>query len=76
MSKRNRCGFCARTLALVCGFGVVAQFGACRIGQITTTTTLDGREALIMLIRGAILTPIDAFITEAVNRAFQNDDEE
>ena len=45
-------------------------FGGCQIDQITTTTTLDGREVMISLIRGAVLSPIDAWITQGVNDLF------
>ena len=53
-------------------------FGGCQIDQITTTSTLDGREVLISLIRSAILSPIDTAITEGVNELFDElvDDEE
>lgn len=60
----------AKSLALLCGLGFLCQFGGCDLGTITTSTTFDGREAIIQLVRGAILTPIDAFITNAVNQAF------
>ena len=64
-----------RIVNAICAGGLVLQFGGCDIGAITTSTTVDGREALISLVRGAILTPIDAFITQAINRAFNVDDE-
>ena len=65
-----------RAIPLLCGLGAMLQFGGCDIGTIstTTTTTVDGRDALISLIRGAILTPLDAFITDSVNNAFGNDE--
>ena len=65
----------AKSLALICGLGAACQFGGCDLGTITTSMTLDGRDAIIQLIRGAILTPIDAFITEAVNEAFDTEDD-
>ena len=52
--------------ATVFGF----PWGGCQIDQITTTTTLDGREVMISLIRGAVLSPIDAWITQGVNDLF------
>ena len=64
----------ARSLGLLCGLGVLCQFGGCDLGLITTTQTLDGRDAIIQLVRGAILTPIDALITNAVNEAFDSDE--
>ncbi len=64
----------AKVLGLLGGLGVVCQLGSCELGTITTSMTLDGRDAIIQLVRGAILTPIDAFITEAVNDAFDSDD--
>ena len=54
---------------------MVFQFGGCDLGTITTSTTLDARDAVIQLIRGAVITPIDAFITEAVTEAFGGADD-
>jgi len=51
------------------------QLGGCEFGDITTTTTLDGRELVISLIQGAILNPIDAFIIDTVNDAFGPEDD-
>ena len=64
----------AKSLGLLCSMGVLCQLGGCDIGAITTSTTLDGRDAILQLVRGAILTPIDAFITNAVNEAFDSDE--
>lgn len=60
--------------AMLFGF----PWGGCQIDQITTTTTLDGREVMISLIRGAVLSPIDAWITQGVNDLFDElvDDDE
>lgn len=57
--------------------GTLCQFGGCDLGQITTTTTttLDGREVLINLLRSAILNPIDAYITLQVNNLFDDDED-
>ncbi len=65
----------AKSLGLLCGLGVLCQLGGCDLGTITITQTLDGREAIIQLIRGAILTPLDAYITDAVNDMFDVDDD-
>ncbi len=54
--------------------GVLVQFGGCDLGQITTTVTLDTRDLLISVVRGAVLTPIDQFITDRINAAFGTDD--
>ncbi len=70
-SERTR----AKSAGLLCGLGFLCQFGGCELGTITTTMTLDGRDAIVQLIRGAILTPLDAFITETVNDAFGADEE-
>jgi len=48
------------------------QLGGCDFGQITTTVTLDGQDFFITLIRGAVLTPLDNFITDAINNAFDD----
>lgn len=55
--------------------------GGCNIGTIaatqTTVTTFDGAAALIQIIRGLVLTPIDAAITTAVtNFVHGNPDDE
>lgn len=63
-----------KSAGLLCGMGILCQFGGCELGAITTAQTLDGRDAIIQLIHGAILTPIDAFITNAVNEAFDSDE--
>ena len=65
----------ARSAGLICGVGVLCQFGGCELGTITTSMTLNGRDAIIQLVRGAVLTPIDAFITDAVNQAFGADED-
>ncbi len=65
----------AKALGLLCGMGVLCQFGACDLGTITTTQTLDGRDAIVQLVRGAILTPLDTWITNAVYEAFDVDDD-
>lgn len=62
-----------KMLSALCAGGMMLQLGSCDLGSITTTTTLNGRDAIIQLIRGAILTPIDALITNAVNQAFGDD---
>ena len=64
----------AKAVGVLCTVGVVCQFGGCSIGEITVTQTVDGRELLISLIRGAILGPIDEYITTAVNEAFDDDE--
>ena len=63
-----------RLLAGTLTFGTLFQFGGCQLGEVTATTTLDGREVIINLIRSAVLTPLDAYITAQVNNLF--DDEE
>jgi len=60
-----------RRLAVLVGVsGFVGQFGNCDLGQITTTQTLDGREVIIGLIRNAVITPLDRWITDTINNAF------
>ncbi len=62
-----------RKWAAVSAVGMVCQFGGCDIGEITTTVTLSGRDLLINVVRGAILAPLDAFVTQAINDAFDGD---
>ena len=66
-----------KSACLLCGLGTLCQFGGCELGTITTssTTTLDGRDAIVQILRGAILTPLDVFITDSVNEAFGADDD-
>ncbi len=63
-----------RTLGTLGAGAMLFQLGGCEFGEITTTTTLDGRELVISLIQGAILDPIGAFITDSVNDAFGEED--
>lgn len=69
MSSRNR----FKAMFVFASMGTLMQFGTCNIGQIPAATTIDGREALIALIRGAILTPIDAYITDTVTQLFSDE---
>lgn len=49
--------------------GTVFQLGGCDFGQITVTQSIDANDLVISVIRSAILDPIDAFVTQAVNDA-------
>jgi hypothetical protein len=64
-----------KVLGAVCSAGILFQFGSCDLGEITTTTTttLDGRTVILNLLRSAIITPIDAFLAEAVDDLFTNE---
>lgn len=64
-----------RSAALVATSGALFQLSGCSIPDITIPTTLSGEEALITLVRGAILTPIDAAITQAVRDAFSEEED-
>ena len=66
-----------KRLVLVGAAGFLCQLGSCDLGEITTTstTTIDGRELLISLVRGAIITPLDQWVTDTVNDAFGPDNE-
>lgn len=63
-----------RTIAALLSASVVFQFGGCDFGEITTTSTVDVRELLISLVRGAIIPPLEQGITDAINDAFGDDD--
>jgi hypothetical protein len=65
-----------RAVAALCGMGMLFQFGGCDLGQFqaTTVTVLDGRQVIISILRSAILTPIDQYITTAVNNFFEDDE--
>ena len=63
-----------QVLSLICASGCLFQLVGCEFGEITTTTTLNGRDLVISLIRGAILTPIDQYITDAVDEFFDEED--
>ncbi len=64
----------AKSAGLLCGLGALAAVGGCDIGNITTSTTLDGRDAIIQIVRGAILPPIDAYITTGITQLLGADD--
>lgn len=60
----------ARRLSAVLAAGTMFQLGGCNLGEITVTQTINGADLILSLVRGAILQPIDAFITDAINEAF------
>ena len=62
---------------LVGAAGFLCQFGTCNFGEITTTstTTLNGGELIASLIRGAIITPLDQWLTDTIQDAFESDNE-
>jgi hypothetical protein len=68
----RRSGFKGAVVASAVGATCVFSMGGCDLGEFTatTTTTLDGREVVTYLVRSAILTPIDDFITNAVDAFF------
>jgi hypothetical protein len=47
-------------------------WGACNLGQITTTSTvtLDTRSVVVQLIQAAIITPLQTIINDRVNDFF------
>ena len=63
------------------GAFLLIPFGSCSLGEITTTmtttTTLDGRDVLISLVRSLIVTPIDRALTTGIEQLISNleDDE-
>ena len=63
-----------KNVAVASAMGVASVFslGGCDLGEFTTTTTttLDGREVVTYLVRSAILTPIDDFLTNAIDAFF------
>lgn len=71
--KRFQHALRRRGLGAFLAAGTLCQFGGCEIGEITTTSTVDGRELIISILNSAILTPIDQFITNAINDAFTSE---
>lgn len=70
----HRSRFHARVLGTALGAGMACQLGGCELGAVTTSVTLDGRELLVSVIRGALLQPLDAFVTGAINNLFDDDE--
>ncbi len=64
-----------KLVAIVGSAGMLFQFGGCDFGEVTTTqtVTLNGRDVIISLIRAAIITPFDEWVTDTVNDAFGED---
>ena len=75
--KQTTWFMCKRRLMLVGAGGFLCQLGNCDFGAITTTstTTLDGGELIASLVRGAIITPLDQWLTDTINDAFESDNE-
>ncbi len=64
----------SRTAKMLVAGAVLTQAGSCNFGEVSTSVTLSGQELIITLIRSAILSPIDAYVTNAVNEIFDNDE--
>lgn len=75
MNRRREIVHRAKRLAVCATCGMMFQFGSCNFGTVTTPVTLDGAQLIVTLIRAAILTPLDAAITEFVTDAFRPDDD-
>ena len=61
-----------RKAAVVLGAGgmLFAAAGGCQFDQIPVASSVDSREVIIGLIRGALVNPFDAFITNGINEIF------
>ena len=75
--KQSTWVMCKRRLMLVGATGFLCQLGSCDFGSITTTSTvtLDGGELIASLVRSAIITPLDQWLTDTVSGAFESDNE-
>ncbi len=54
--------------------GLVFQTPGCTLNQITATTVLDGQQAIIQVLRGLLLSPLDALLQQAVFTVFPQGD--
>ncbi len=59
-----------RRAVAILSAATVFQLGGCDLGSIQVTQTIETRQLVIDLINGAILGPIQTFVTDAVNNAF------
>jgi hypothetical protein len=73
--KMRRSKIRQRALTGICAGGMAFQFGGCEFGEITSTVTIGVEDLLITTIRGFILDPIDQFITDSINEAFDRGEE-
>ena len=71
-------GFKKLVVASAMGTTCVFSLGGCELDDFTTTTTttLDGRDVVTYLVRAAILTPIDDFLTNAIDAFFDQFEDE
>jgi Sec-independent protein secretion pathway component TatC len=70
-----KCKHWRKFMAAMFSAGMLFQLpGGCNIGEITTvtTTTLNGRDVIISLVRSAIITPLDAVLTNWITNAVEN----
>jgi len=63
----------ARRLSAALAAGTMFQLGGCNFGEITVTQTVNGADLIVSLVRGAILQPIDAWVTTAVTDFFDTE---
>jgi hypothetical protein len=59
-----------RRATAILGAVTVFQFGGCDFGTIEVTNEVAVEQLIIDLINGFILDPIEDFVTNAVNEAF------
>lgn len=72
ISLCHRCLRLAACMSLSAGF--VFQTPGCTLNQITATTVLDGQQAILQVLRGLVLSPIDALLSQAVYTVFPQND--
>ena len=65
-----------RAVVLTATGAMAMQLGSCQLSDINVSSavTINGQDALIELIRGAVLAPIDQFITDGINNLFDDGD--
>lgn len=75
MSLRRWKGSTLRKCAVsVLGAGMLLQIGSCQLGDVTTTSTVAGRDLLLQFLRAFLIAPIDAALVNAVDGVVDNED--
>ena len=65
-----------KAIATTAAGAIMFQFGACNLQDVPFSTTLDARQLLTSIFRSLILSPIDAAVTEGIDRLVDQFDDQ
>lgn len=67
-SKLRKCA------VTVLGAGMLLQATSCNLGEVTTVSTVSGRDLLLQFLRVFLIAPIDGALVNVVDNVTDNGD--